>query len=179
MEKVTPDSYALPADTEGTSMKAEFFYNDVPGSKESDTERIARGDLMWSNTKQHNPPKNRFMVGDITLDRFLLKLTITQKNMNWIAAAYIFSLIGEWSSYIMYIIFVFVSETFSGFPEEHEELNLTTIMWKINAGILLSSQLLCYLSRMLTIVVFIVFSLITLYICIIDRKAYRFYQQKK
>lgn len=176
-DSTSSSSYAFADDVERASMEPEIYYNDGSGPEETDAERIARGDLRWSDAKGSAPLRNAFMAGEMSLDRLLMDYTITQKTLNKICAAYIFSWIADWSCFFTYIVFVFISKMV--FNIEHEESDFAGTVWKINAGILISGQFVFYLTRMLSIVVFLVLSLVTLYICIFERKAYRFFPPKE
>ena len=81
---------------------------------ESESERIARGDLRWSDAKTTSPLPTISAFQNINMDQLVMDYSITQRNLNRIAAAYIFSWIGEWIGFFTYVVFVFCYEKWFG-----------------------------------------------------------------
>lgn len=149
-----------------------------PCREETDEERIARGDLRWSDAKpgpsSFTAARNRF--AKVPLDRILSMYTLTQKNLNRIVLIFIFCWISEWLTFASYVTFIYGTAHWTNAYQV--ESNVAHVMWKIQVGLMLSFQLLFYIGRVLSAVVFFVFGMITLYICITNRKLYRFSSPK-
>jgi hypothetical protein len=173
---VVPDTFAYPDDVEGASMEAEIYHGGAAEAgeyvEETDAERIARGDLRWSDARTSFTTELPSMLGDVDFITALQEYTITQRTLNRLVAAFVFSVVGEWSSFITYVVYVFFSKNV--FDTENDGSDLSQAMYTVMTSVLLAGQLTFYFARILTAILFGVMAMITLYICIVKRKAYRF-----
>jgi hypothetical protein len=141
--------------------------------------RIERGDLRWTDAhgdaSTFSVARNQFT--QLSLDDIILDYTLTQQNLNRVVTAFIFCWVAEWCTFLAYVIFTYTSTNWMG--TDPSKTDLTTVMWKINIACMLAFQILFYLGRILSMIVFFALSTITLYICITNRKAFQFNSPKE
>ena len=138
-------------------------FTSLPDSERADETDVIT-DVKW---KEVSILPNLSWTNDISLDP--LDYTLHQRNFIRICVAYIFSWFAEWSSFIWYVI---ADYTFTNWLGEGQSLGFHIIK-----SVLIAFQIMFYCARLVTLIIFFVMCCITLYICITNRKAFRFYNQ--
>ena len=143
----------------------------------SDDEDRARTDLTWndaSGTTTELPDYYFFssMTEHVSLDKVLVGLMLNQRNLNRIVAMFCFSWIAEWMTFFAYVAFVYFSD--SWFHMNEEPGSLADSVRSIFVFLLLAFQLVFYFTRVLSMIFFFVTGAITVYVCSVNRRAFRF-----